>query len=178
MKLVPGIGYHAPVTLMSRKVAFGKYMGFVFSCLMAILGILSRQYILLIWSCCIGIYIGVDLKHELKIKKTLKTQENAIDDYVNTTVINAIVDSDEVSFKMGDGHVKKICSFDAISHSDELLRTYIVCIDDEFYLRVRLVSREKIHVQARHIPDVVAADLWENSQRAKALAEGLESPFE
>lgn len=177
MKLVPGWGYHAPVTLMSRKVAFGKYMGFVFSVLMALLGLFSKQYILLIWSCCIGIYIAFDLKHEITIQKTLKKQEDAIDAYVKTTVITTLIDSDEVSFRIGDDNVKTVCSFDAISHADELLRTYIVCIDEEFYLRVRLVSRDKIHVQARHIPDVVAADLWETSQRKRAEAEGLEAPF-
>jgi uncharacterized membrane protein len=177
MKLVPGIGYHSPVTLMSRKVALGKYMGLAFSVLMAILGFMSKQYILLIWSCCIGIYIGYDLRHEITIQKTLKKQEDAIDEYVRTTVITSFVDSDEITFKIGDENIKKVCSFDAISHADELLRTYIVCIDDEFYLRVRLISRDKIHVQARHIPDVVAADLWETSQRKRAESEGLEAPF-
>jgi hypothetical protein len=177
MKLVPGIGYHSPVTLMSKKIAFGKYMGLLFSLLMATLGLLSGQYILLIWSLCIGAYLGVDLKHELTIKKTLKKQEDALTDYVHNTVIQATVDSDEISFKMGDPEVKYICSFDTISHADELLRTYIFCYDDEYFLRVRLVSRDKIHVQVRHIPDMVAADLWEASQEARALEEGLLSPF-
>jgi hypothetical protein len=177
MKLVPGIGYHSPVTLMSRKVAFGKYMGLLFSILMAILGILSKQYILLIWSVCICVYLSIDLKHEFAIKKTLNTQEAALTDYVHNTVMQAKVDNDEISFKMGDPEVKYICSFDAISHADELLRTYIFCYDDEYFLRVRLISRDKIHVQVRHIPAEVAADLWESSQEAKALAEGLESPF-
>lgn len=177
MNTKPGIGYHAPVQLMSQKSIIGKYVGLVVSLLTILLFVYSKQYILLIWSFFLAGFILEQLYRLWKVKKTLADQQDALTDYVHTAIFYGSIENENITFKMSDLSIKNLCSFDSINHADELLRTIIVCKSGQIYMRIRLIYREKIYAQVRQIPAEVATDLWVASQKAKALAEGRNSPF-
>lgn len=177
MNNTPGIGHHIPVTLMSDKVKFGKYIALVISLLTTVLFIMSKQYILLIWSFGIGAFISQDLYRLRKVSKNLESQEQALTTYLEKALFNGSAQSENITFKMSDKGIKNLCSYDTINHADELLRTVIVCKDTEVYMRIRLIAREKIYAQVRQIPVDVATDMWVASQEARAVALGLPSPF-
>lgn len=178
MRSAPGIGYHSAVQLMSKKAKYGKYICIFVALLAGALFIMSKQYILLVWSLFILGYIGLDLYRANKITKTLAEHEMALTDYLNKAMFPVSVQNENFTFKMSDKGIKNLCSFDSINHADELLRTVIVCKDEEIYMRIRLICREKIYAQVRQIPMEVAVDLWTTSQEEKAFAEGKASPFD
>lgn len=177
MNNAPGIGYHVPVHLMSDKAKFGKYVCLAVSLLTTVLFIMSKQYILLIWSFFIAGFISQDLYRLRKVSKTLETQEQSLSDYLDKALFHGSIQNENITFRMSDKGIKNLCSFDTINHADELLRTVIVCKDSEVYMRIRLIVREKIYAQVRQIPSEVATDLWVASQEARAAAQGLPSPF-
>lgn len=177
MNNTPGIGYHVPVHLMSPKVKFGKYVGLLVSLLTVILFIMSKQYILLIWSFFIAGFISQDLYRLRKVSKNLAAQELSLSDYLSKALFYGSAQNENITFKMTDKGIKNLCSYDTINHADELLRTVIVCKDEEIYMRVRLIVREKIYAQVRQIPVDVAVDMWVASEEARAVAMGLPSPF-
>lgn len=177
MNSTPGIGYHSPVHLMSDKVKFGKYVGLLVSLLTTVLFIMSKQYILLIWSFGIAAFISQDLYRLRKVSKNLEAQEQALTNYLDKALFHGSAQNENITFKMTDNGIKNLCSYDTINHADELLRTVIVCKDAEVYMRIRLIAREKIYAQVRQIPVDVATDMWVASQEARAVSLGLPSPF-
>lgn len=177
MNNAPGIGYHVPVRLMSDKAKIGKCVCLLVSLLTAVLFIMSKQYILLIWSFFIAAFISQDLYRFRKVSKTLVTQEQSLSEYLEKALFYGSIQNENITFRMSDKGIKNLCSFDSINHADELLRTVIVCKDAEVYLRIRLIVREKIYAQVRQIPVDVATDMWVASQEARATAQGMQSPF-
>lgn len=177
MNNTPGIGYHVPVHLMSEKVKVGKYIGLLISLLTTALFIMSKQYILLLWSFFIAGFISQDLYRVRKVSKNLSEQEASLSEYIEKALFYGSAQNENITFKMADKGIKNLCSYDTINHADELLRTVIICKDGDIFLRIRLIVREKIYAQVRQIPEEVATDMWVASQEARAVALGLPSPF-
>lgn len=177
MDNTPGIGYHIPVHLMSSKVKFGKYVGLLISLLTVVLFIMSKQYVLLIWSFCIAAFISQDLYRLRKVSKNLGAQEASLTEYLSKALFYGSVQNENITFRLSDKGIKTLCSYDTINHADELLRTVIVSKDTEVYMRIRLIVREKIYAQVRQIPTDVATDVWVASEEARAVAMGRPSPF-
>jgi hypothetical protein len=177
MNNTPGIGYHVPVYLMSDRVRFGKYVGLAISLLTTILFILSKQYVLLIWSFFIAGFISQDLFRAYKVGKNLAQQEQAVATYLEKATFSVTVNDQKIDFKLADDGVKNLCSFDTINHADELLRSVIICKDSELYIRIKVIVRDKIYTQVRSIPVAVATDMWVAAEEARAVALGQPSPF-
>ncbi len=170
------IGYHQQAKI-PQKVDLRKFLVLIVAVLASLLFFFSGQYLMIIWGVCIGSYIVYDIYRTAKISNNLTEHEEKISQYARISTFNCVIEGEKCSFKIGDKGNKVLCSSDIISENDELIRTIVLAMPEEIYVRIRLILREKVYSQVRQIPTEVAVDLWSISQEARARSLGLESPF-
>lgn len=177
MKKQLDIGYHDPLILPLR-LDFKKYIVLLVGIAATALFLSSAQYLMLIWSVGVTVYIVYDMWRIRKVTRALAENEAAISQYCNNKTFTYSSNDTKVNFMLSDKRVKVLCSSDSLSPHDELIRTVILCISDlNDFIRIRMILRDKVYVQVRIIPKDVAVDLWASSEEKRAKDLGKPSPF-